>query len=570
MTKPACSRFVVLAAVATFAAVAASNAGAQSFRAVWADAFSVGFKSNAQITDLVNRAVAGRYNAIIAEVLAFHDNVGSGHGAYWTSNIVPEATDVSGGIDPLAQLIAVAHAANIEVHAWIVPYRVSSVWPPSGNALVAAHPEWLMVDQASAGGGPDTVGSYFTLDPGSPESQEYLVSIVRELVTNYQIDGINLDYIRYVQTNAGYPADNSYQNSSLARFRRQTGFVGTPPPTGNTAWNDFRRQTIDEYVKRLRAEIPSIPNVRQPLRLTGDLICFGNAPASFTSSDAYILHQNWQLWMQRGWLDAGIPMNYKRDHVANEATWYRNWVNAAMSWRYNRHMFAGQGNYLNTKANSVAQMAYAVGQGTHGQVNFSYDATADDNTNGTPETDWTWYPYVATNLFTSTTPTPTMPWRNAATATEGTLWGRVTNSSTGLPVENATVTAAGQPAVQTDGNGYYVITLLPAGVSGTAYNVTASSAASGCPNLTANGVLVPRGGIVRRDIGMCPPAIQPGDMDQDGDIDIADLNSFFFCMQGPAFTYPLGQFCLRGDADANRTVDLADFVNFQENFAQVP
>ncbi len=54
-----------------------------------------------------------------------------------------------------------------------------------------------------------------------------------------------------------------------------------------------------EYVRRLRAEIPSIPNARQPLRFSADLICFGNAPASFTSSDAYLLHQNWQMWMQR-------------------------------------------------------------------------------------------------------------------------------------------------------------------------------------------------------------------------------------------------------------------------------
>ena len=60
------------------------------------------------------------------------------------------------------------------------------------------------------------------------------------------------------------------------------------------------------------------------------------------------------------------------------------------------------------------------------------------------------------------------------------------------------------------------------------------------------------------------------DMDQDGDIDVSDLNSFFFCMQGPAFFYGSGAFCLRGDDDGNMTVDLADFVNFQENFGTVP
>jgi len=547
-----------------------SFATAQSFRGFWADAFSVGFKSNTQVTDMVNRAVAGRYNALVVEVLAFHDNVGGGHGAYWNSSIVPKATDISPpSFNPLAAVVTQAHAAGLEVHAWIVPYRISSVWPPSGNALLTAHPEWLMVPQAGMGGGPAPVGGYYTFDPGSPHGQDYLTSIVQELVTNYQIDGINLDYIRYVQTDAGYPADTSYPDSSLERFQRRTGFVGTPPPTGNVPWNDFRRRTIDEYVRRLRAEIPSIPNVRQPLRFSADLICFGNAPANFTSSDAYNLHQNWQMWMQRGYLDLGIPMNYKREHNSNEALWYRNWVNASINWRYNRHTAAGQATYLNRKAASVTQMSYALGQGTNGTCNFSYDATADENIDGTPETDWTWYTYVATNLFTSTTPTPTMPWRNPTTATEGTLWGQVIDDSTGLPVEFATVQAGALPSVETDSNGYYVVTLVPATAAGTNYSVTATGGA--CPPETLGGVTVFAGSVVRRDVLMCPAEPLVGDLDQDGDVDFNDLGIFNFCMQGPDVDYPAGQFCLIADLQGlDADVDLSDFGILQESAGQTP
>ncbi|MCC6359684.1 MAG: family 10 glycosylhydrolase [Phycisphaerales bacterium] len=540
----------------------ATVCSAQSFRGFWADAFSVGFKSNAEVTSMVSRAVAGRYNAIVVEVLAFHDNVGGGHGAYWNSAIVPRATDVSpASFDSLAAVISQAHAAGLEVHAWIVPYRVSSAWPPSGNALLAGHPEWLMVPQANLGGGPARVGSYYTLDPGSPDAQEYLTSIVRELVSNYAIDGVNLDYIRYVQTDAGYPAVSTYADSTLERFRRRTGFSGVPAPTGNTAWNDFRRRTIDEYVRRLRAEIPSIPNARQPLRFSADLICFGNAPANFTSSDAYLLHQNWQMWMQNGWLDLGIPMNYKREHNATEAQWYRNWVNASINWRYQRHVASGQGNYLNTKANSITQMSYALTQGSNGCVNFSYDATADEDRNGTPEADWNWYPYVGANLFTATTPTPPMPWRNPATATEGTLWGRVTNGETGEPVEFATVQVGALGTIETDGNGYYVKTLIPATAAGTNYSVSATGA--GCPTVTHSGVAVVAGLVARSDFVLCPVDPPPGDMDQDGDVDAGDLASFIFCLQGPGFFYGPGQFCLRGDTDADSDVDMRDFRAMQ-------
>ena len=92
-----------------------------------------------------------------------------------------------------------------------------------------------MVPEAYMDGGPAKVDGKYTLDPGSPDVQQYLTSIIRELVTNYAIDGINFDYIRYVQTDAGYPADASYAKSSLARFQALEGYGGTPPPEGSTA-----------------------------------------------------------------------------------------------------------------------------------------------------------------------------------------------------------------------------------------------------------------------------------------------------------------------------------------------
>ena len=202
--------------------------------------------------------------------------------------------------------------------------------------------------------------------------QEYLVGIVRELVTHYPIDGINWDYIRYTQTDAGYPSDAAFQNSGLARFQRITGFAGTPA-VGNTAWSDCRRRAINEVVRRCRAEIPAITsNPRQPLRHTADLICSGNAPANFVNADAYNLYQNWPLWIQMGWLDAAIPMNYKDERNATHAQWYRNWINFAIGVRGGRHVYCGQGNYLNSKANSVTQLQYVYAQGAAGGVNFLY------------------------------------------------------------------------------------------------------------------------------------------------------------------------------------------------------
>lgn len=466
-----------------------SSAPAAELRGFWADIWGVGFKSEADITDMVNRAVQGRYNCIFMEALGYHDNRSSAHGAYWNSNIVPKAPDIIGGIDPLAVLCSKAHAQGLQVHAWLVPYRSCDVWPPLGNTYLSNHDELLMVPRASMNAGPVKFGdpSAYYLDPGSPDVQEYLLSIVRELVTNYPIDGIHFDIIRYMQTDAGYPARTSYANSSLKRFQRITGRSDTPAATGDTAWNDFRRRGITELVRRCRAEIPTLTNPRQPVRLSAALITWGNAPSTFQSSNAYILFQNWEEWQRLGYLDTAIPMTYYAE--SSYPTWYRNWVDKEMTWRYNRHMVVGPAVYFNTFTQSITQFQYARNAGADGICSYNYRDTRSDS-----GSNWDWYPYVAANFFTSTDTVPAMPWRNSSTATEGTLWGRVTDATTGNPIDDAGVQVGSMSTVKTDANGYYTVTLITAGASGTTYLVSAGK--SGYPTSARNEQVV--AGEVRR------------------------------------------------------------------------
>jgi uncharacterized lipoprotein YddW (UPF0748 family) len=544
-----------LSLIVLFCGVTAAS-GQTAFRGFWADAFHPGYKSTSEINTMIARAQAGNFNALIVEVLAYHDDRGTGHGAYWDSDLVPPATDKSLS-DPLEYLITQAHANNLEVHAWIVPYRVSSTWPPRNNTILSAHPEWLMVPRDQQGGGPATVSNVYVLDPGSPDVQQYLMDVVAEIVTHYDVDGLNLDYIRYTDTDAGYPADESYANSSLARFQRLTGFEGTPS-VGNDSWENFRRQTISEFVRRLHAELPALvgPERWPDFRFTADLIAFGNAPSSFTSSSAYNLFQNWEDWMFRGWLDAGIPMNYKREFDAAQAAWYRNWIDAALDWRYDRHLFAGQGNYLNSFADSVTQLDFALAAGCDGIATFSYWTTSASGA------DPNFYNYVAANLFTTPAALPAMPWKNPLLATEGTLWGQITDAATGAPVDGAVVTVAGQPTL-TDGNGYYVISRLPTG-DGQLY--TAAIQADGCDDKTLTSITLTPGTSTRRDATVCDLALGPGDFDEDGDIDADDLVRFLFCMGGPDQQYPAGHLCTGGDFDSDRDSDLRDLAGVQQTY----
>ena len=107
-----------------------------------------------------------------------------------------------------------------------------------------------------------------------------------------------------------------------------------------------------------------------------------------------------------------------------------------------------------------------------------------------------WWAYAAATVYTNVVSTPTMPWRNSATATEGIVWGQVKDFNTGLVVDDATVTVTGGPTVKSDGNGYYIATLVPATAGGTAHSATASK--SGNVSQTTNAIAL-AGDVVRYD-----------------------------------------------------------------------
>lgn len=464
------------------------------FRGFWVDAFHVGMQNAAQVDQMISLALQGNYNAIVPEVLAFHDNEVGSHGAYWKSNIVARSTYVTQSFDPLAYMVQQAHANGLEVHCWLVAFRVSSTWPPPGNAYLAAHPEWLKVPLANMGT-VAKVGSYYEFDPGSPDVQDYLASIVRELVTDYAIDGIHWDYIRYTAQNSGYPADTNYANSSLKRFQRIYNRTDVPNYTGDSQWDDFRRRSVTEVVRRMTWEIPLITsNPRQPVRYSAAVVTWYPCSTNFHNTRPYYeVYSDWEDWQSKAYLDSPVLMAYFDEDGSYKQT-YRDWVNNSVNlWRYNRQTIIGPGIYMNSFANSVVQMQYARNAGADGFCTYSYASTNDT---GTTWTDW--YPYVAANLFTSTAPVPPMPWWDPATATQGILCGRVTDASTGLPVDDATVQVGMLPSVQTDAGGYYIVTNITASSSGTNYSVTASK--TGYPTATHSSVQVVAGDVRRDDL----------------------------------------------------------------------
>lgn len=74
---------------------------------------------------------------------------------------------------------------------------------------------------------------------------------------------------------------------------------------------------------------------------------------------------------------------------------------------------------------------------------------------------------------------------------------------TGEYLDDATVTVAGQAAVKTDGNGYYVVMLVPATAAGTNYAVTVTK--SGFPTFNYPAATIIAGSVWRYDFTVNAP-----------------------------------------------------------------
>ncbi|MCL2201201.1 MAG: family 10 glycosylhydrolase, partial [Oscillospiraceae bacterium] len=155
-----------------------------------------------EIDEIVARTVELGLNTIIFQVRPTGD-------AFYESDIFPWSHWLSGtqgvGIsdfDPLAYWIEVSHANNLELHAWINPYRIIHTITNSSdpNTLYENHPVRLRPELAV--GWTDNNGrSGLFLDPGLPEARQLIIDGIENLIRNYAVDGIHFDDYFYPDTN---------------------------------------------------------------------------------------------------------------------------------------------------------------------------------------------------------------------------------------------------------------------------------------------------------------------------------------------------------------------------------
>jgi uncharacterized lipoprotein YddW (UPF0748 family) len=218
------------------------------------------------------------------------------------------------GFDPLAVWIEEAHKRGIELHAWVHTFFVGSEGAADDSTggrsgpgpILEAHPEWAAVERSDVGKeGPQPATmepGYYWVDPAMPEVRAYILSVFREMITDYDIDGLHLDYIRY-PVSLPYESSFSYSDYSRETFQREHGvdpYTLTPADPKWQTFNAWRENNITTFVASVR-------NMQRDLEpeLTMSGAVFADPVDGLNKK-----FQNWADWIDEDYLDLLTGMSF--------------------------------------------------------------------------------------------------------------------------------------------------------------------------------------------------------------------------------------------------------------------
>jgi len=193
--------------------------------------------------------------------------------------------------DPLQEIIEAAHAQGIRVIPWF-EYGFAASYRKDGGIILEKHPHWAARDSS---GGLLTKNGFEWLNAYHPEVQAFLMGMIKEVVMNYDVDGIQGD-----DRLPASPVEGGY--SEYTRKLYAADHAGAEPPRNprDPAFKRWKADHLNAFGKRVYAEVKALkPDV---------LISW--APSIYPwSYDEYL--QDWPEWIRGGYADEVIPQCYR-------------------------------------------------------------------------------------------------------------------------------------------------------------------------------------------------------------------------------------------------------------------
>lgn len=241
------------------------------------------------------------FNAAIVQIRTAGDT-------FYDSNFAPWSRFLTGkeGDDPnlsaekrvtetnlLKWMIDETHARGMEFHAWLNPYRATfdlktEILSPTHDFNL--HPEWML-----------KYGNKYYYNPGLPEVRQRMVSVIDEIVVNYDVDAIHFDDYFYPYT----IKDEVFRDSQTYDYYKLP----------DQSLGDWRRSNMDSLIKNsfqtIKARKPWLQFGVSPFGVWKNKSTDPKGSDTKAGQTAYEnLYADPLLWMEKEWLDYIVPQVY--------------------------------------------------------------------------------------------------------------------------------------------------------------------------------------------------------------------------------------------------------------------
>ncbi len=276
-------------------AVAGTSPKYWEMRAVWVPYMSLNMSREndkseqsflQKFNTIVKTAKSCGMNTLVVQVRPFGDALYPSAYFPW-SHIVGGTQGVNPGYDPLKDMVSACHGAGLKIHAWVNPLRIQVSGTPSILATGNHYYKWKSISSKS-----DYVidygnGKYY--NPAYAEVRNLIADGVREIVKNYDVDGVQFDDYFYPTQTA------DFDQHAYSEYCKQAKKTGIPL---NLA--DWRRANINALVSQVYREIKSVKKN----------VPFGIAPQGNVQND-WNMGADVESWCSaQGYVDYICPQLY--------------------------------------------------------------------------------------------------------------------------------------------------------------------------------------------------------------------------------------------------------------------
>ncbi|MDA3971841.1 MAG: family 10 glycosylhydrolase, partial [Desulfobulbaceae bacterium] len=287
--------------------------------------------------------------------------------SWYESSFVPSPEGLV-DFDPLAAILA--ECTDVEIHAWLnVYYLWTGDIPPENLNHPYYNDEWILKDRTGR-----SVKDYSGLeqrqrwiegvyaDPASTDYRAYFSDVVRELVENYDVAGVHLDFIRYPGAFFGAGGGTGLAKvtrQDFAQWHNKSGDAGTRAALSERiGWEQQRSDNVTNLVRDVKK---TMEQVNPDLRLSASV--FPDVIEAFLDKG-----QKWTDWLQEGLLDEVYVMAYfgSAPRIASQLLQCKQ-----ICERYKVRMWAGLGAYIKSAVDIQTEIASAKGSGVDDICLFS-------------------------------------------------------------------------------------------------------------------------------------------------------------------------------------------------------